>query len=312
MQQGREETVKVSARISKSELERLAAEYQTASFTDILNKLIDEKLEHRFAADATRSVITGIGAKNRVAKKMISLMPEHSIYVEPFGNTASVLLQKEPVKVEVYNDKNGQITNFFRVLRQNPMGLYNACVALPYSEEQYRQLADSPIPDDPLQKAVRFFYLNRAGFLGSPGNGFRSGYTARNNAAFYYQECERFYAVSRRLQNVEIWNKDYRKVIRKYDHPDTFIMADPPYLDGTDYYEEPFTMEDHIMLADMMAGIKGKAMVCHSKHSEIKRLYLERGFRYETIRTKYWARKGRVVEGREAKEDVQLYLYMNY
>jgi len=235
MRNKKEETVKVSARLSKSKLERLAAEYQTNNITELLNRLMDEKLEQRFASTDTkplRSVITGIGAKNRVAAKIIRQMPKHSIYIEPFGNTASILLQKEPVKIEVFNDINRQVTNFFQVLRDNPMGLYNGCTTLPYSEEQYARFVQSGIPDDPLEQAVRFFYMNRCGFLGTDNNGFRTG-IERNNAAFYYRECERFYTVSKRFQTVEILNKDFAQVIRKYrDQPDAFILADPPYYDG--------------------------------------------------------------------------------
>ncbi|RAV06616.1 DNA adenine methylase [Paenibacillus sp. YN15] len=308
----KDETIKISARLPKSKVEVLMKEYGTGSVTEMLHKLMEDKLDHRFQADSSRSVITALGAKNKVAKKMIALMPEHQVYIEPFGNTASVLIAKPKVRLEVYNDLDGNVATFFRVLRDNPVGLYQACAALPYSEEQYYDFLKAGAPDDPLHKAVRFFYLSRAGFLGANTTGFKSSSADRNSAAFYTRECERFHAVAKRFQGVEISNKDFAQVIRKYqDKPDAFFMADPPYYDGTDYYLDQFKLADHSRLAQMLAGIKGKAMVCHSKQYQIHKLYTGLGFRFEKIRTRY-ASRIKMNADSTSRADTELYLYMNY
>lgn len=300
-------------RVSTSKLELLMREYETDNITEVFNRLMTEKIEHEFAADASRSVITAIGGKNKVAKQMIKYMPEHSVYIEPFGNTASVLLQKSPVQKEIYNDIDGNVTNFFMVLRDNPAGLYNACTSLPYSEELYYEFVKSEIPDDPLQKAVRFFYLSRLGFIGSNSKGFRTFSGSRNFAKFYYKECERFFAVSKRFQNVEIINKHFKKVISTYqDDPAAFFLCDPPYYDGTDYYNDSFKLKDHIALAQQLAATKGKAMVCHSKNYQIHKLYTGLGFRFEVIRTKYVSKVERDEYGNIKRPESYLYLYMNY
>jgi DNA adenine methylase len=57
------------------------------------------------------------GGKWRLAPWIISMMPAHRVYVEPFGGAASVLLQKPVSKVEVLNDKYSRVVNVFRVLR---------------------------------------------------------------------------------------------------------------------------------------------------------------------------------------------------
>lgn len=299
-------------RIQQDILDFLLQEYKTDNVTQAFESLIQEKLDHRFGqADASRSVITAIGGKNRVAKKIIELMPPHRIYIEPFGNTASILLQKEPVAKEVYNDINDSVSNFFRVLRDNPIGLYNRCSMLPYSESTYREMAASEIPDDPVEKAVRFFYLSRAGYMGIQQRGFKAMQKKNNQATFYHRECERFYAIGQRLKAVEVVNKDFFQVIRKYaNEPEALILADPPYYDGTDYYENAFRLKDHTKLARQLASIKGKAIVCHSKNYQIHKLYMELGFRCERIRTKYNAQFVRTSENARSVPIVPLYLYV--
>jgi DNA adenine methylase len=70
------------------------------------------------------------------------------------------------------------------------------------------------------------------------------------------------------------------------DNPEALILADPPYYDGTDYYEDSFTLKDHRDLARLLASIKGKAMMLHSENDQIHKLYTGLGFSFKTIRTK--------------------------
>ncbi|HWO97225.1 MAG TPA: DNA adenine methylase [Bacillus sp. (in: firmicutes)] len=318
MKKYKEQKQKVSFWMPTSKLEILMKEYKTDSITELFNILVDDKLDNNFKPkDDTRSVITSIGGKNKLAKRIIEHMPEHSIYIEPFGNTASILLQKAPVKKEVFNDINEDVVNFFNILQADPIALYNACIKIPYSEVVYKEMVSTPIPTDPLQKAVRFFYLNRAGFLSSSNSktGFRTNASdGRDFGQFYYRECERFYAISKRLQGVELLNRDFRKVIKAYSsNPDALILADPPYYDGTDYYESKFKLKDHSELARLLSNIKGKAIVLHSKNYQIHKLYTGLGFKFSTIRTKYAPRMVLVDnEGTKTRPESLLYLYMNF
>lgn len=318
MKKFKEQRQKLSFWMSTSKLEALMKLYQTDSITEVFSQLVDEKLDHNFSAKQDqRSVITSIGGKNKLARRIIELMPEHSVYVEPFGNTASILLQKEPVQKEVYNDIHEEVVNFFSIIQTDPLALYNACTKLPYSEAVYREMLSSPVPEDSLQRAARFYYLSRAGFMASSGGktGFRTNASdGRNFGKFYYKECERFYAISKRLQSVELLNRDFRKVIRAYsDSPEALILADPPYYDGTDYYQNDFTWRDHKDLAHLLASIKGKAMVLNSENERIHQLYTGLGFHFKVIRTKYTSRKSDVGEdGTRTRPIVPLYVYMNF
>lgn len=309
----KDETIKISMRISKSKLEYLMSEYGTNGITEVFNKLIDDKLNFKFNGNAKRSVITSIGGKSRLAKRIIDFIPEHKTYIELFGNTASILLKKQRSNIEIYNDIDGDVTNFFMILRDNPLGLYNACNSLPYSEDVYNKFLKDSMPTNSLDKAVRFFYINRCGFLGSHIKGFRSNSIDRNYSKFYYSECERFFGVSKRFKGVEITNKDYKKILKKnINDYDAFFFCDPPYYDGTNYYQNHFKLKDHSELANLLFCIKGKAMVCHDKNYQIHKLYTGLGFKTERIKTKYYSSKVYTEEGGTKRPATELYLYMNY
>ncbi|MGW8957683.1 hypothetical protein [Paenibacillus sp. NPDC055715] len=97
------------------------------------------------------------------------------------------------------------------------------------------------------------------------------------------------------------------------DNTEALILADPLYYDGTDYYEDGFSLKDHRDLARRLATIKGKAMVLHSENDQIHKLYTGLGFSFKTIRTKYASRKAISDEdGNRTSPIAPLYMYMNF
>ena len=84
-----------------------------------------------------RPVLRYHGGKFRLAPWIISHFPTHGIYVEPFGGGGSVLLRKEAVQEEVYNDLDGDVVNVFRVLRDKELAqaLFEALTLTPYARE---------------------------------------------------------------------------------------------------------------------------------------------------------------------------------
>ena len=113
-----------------------------------------------------RSIITYYGGKGYSWRRIVPYFPPHHIYVEPFGGAASVLLNKEPSPVEVYNDIDGNLVTIFRVLRDHPDELRRALELAPFSREEYVRCLGPLDGLDDVEKARRLIVRYRQAFGG--------------------------------------------------------------------------------------------------------------------------------------------------
>jgi len=231
-----------------------------------------------------RSPLAWIGGKHFLAAKLIDLMPAHVCYVEPFGGGAHVLIQKYSSTNEVYNDINGDVVNFFMVLRQDPDRLYKACASLPYARALFDRWRKEPLPEDNFERAVRFFYLNRSCISGDMRYpGWKHSKQKENPASYYQSACDLISKVAKRMSRVQIECRDFRYIIKTYDSPTTLFYCDPPYVGLEKYYAGNFTEKDHRDLAQMLQNIEGKAMVSYYSHPLVDELCPGPGWHREEI-----------------------------
>src|SRR5688572_19188550 len=104
------------------------------------------------------------GGKWRQRKWIVGYFPSHITYCEVYGGAASALLEKGPSKVEVYNDLDGDVVNYFKALRNSPRELVRAISLTPYSRTELEIAYQAT--DDELERARRFYvraYQGRGG-----------------------------------------------------------------------------------------------------------------------------------------------------
>jgi DNA adenine methylase len=209
------------------------------------------------------------GGKYRLAPRIVSLMPPHHTYVEVFGGAAHVLFTKPPSAVEVYNDIDSRVVNFFRVLRdpQKAERLREMAENTPYSREEFYVLRDREEFADDVEEAWAFFVVNRMMFGASDGWGYdraaTSGGMARSLMCFL-RATQRIEDAAQRLKRVIIEHDDWRKIIDRYDTQNTLFYLDPPYpLDTRRNHGYKYEMsdEDHRELADRLLSIEGMAIL---------------------------------------------------
>lgn len=213
-----------------------------------------------------KTVLRYPGAKNRIANWICSYIPEHSVYLEPYAGSLAVLFNKSRSHIETVNDLNKDVVNFFRVLRDSPEELKQAIELTPFSRSEYEAAYEDTA--NLIEQARRFSVRCWMGFGCSNlyRNGFKSGQQSNspNPAKAWAGMPEILIQAAERLKGVQIENLPALELIKRYDTPDVFIYADPPYLHGTrKNYLYKHEMEDaeHIRLLETLLKHPGKVIL---------------------------------------------------
>lgn len=210
--------------------------------------------------------------------KLLPLIPPHKIYVEVFGGGASLLFAKEPSPVEVYNDLDSGLVNFFRVLRdpEKFARFYHLVAFTPYSREEFDFCrATWQKCEDEVERAYRWFVVARMSFSGTFARSWSFGvtYSHRGMAGTvsrWLSALEMLPAIHERLMRVQIENQDFRTLIPAYDTPETCFYMDPVYVPDTrgetDTYPCEMTLDDHRELVDLLLKVKGMVILSGYRH----------------------------------------------
>src|SRR6266851_3204419 len=214
-----------------------------------------------------------IGGKNRLAKKIIALLPEHITYVEPFAGGAQVLFHKEPSNVEVLNDLDFDVVNFFRVCQwhyEEFLRYLRYCVASRRLHELHVKSNPNTLTD--IQRAGRFFYLQKNSFGGLVvKQKFHYGVTQPSN---YNPERvpEIIEQTHQRLARVQIESLPYERVIEKYDRPATVFYLDPPYWERK-LYKFNFQETDFRDMERRLSALHGRFILSLDDRPEVRELF---------------------------------------
>jgi DNA adenine methylase len=226
------------------------------------------------------SPIKWAGGKSRLRKKIIPLIPAHTCYVEPFGGGAWVLLGKKPSMVEVYNDIDGELVNFFRIVKQNPQGLIDAFEWEIVSREQFDTLADADLRAmTDIERAHRLFYILMAGWGGELNyprlqTSIKDGGHGNRLIGALKTLEKRIRPVHERLRTVIVENLDWSALIDRYDSATTVFYIDPPYPgNGVNYKHNLRNWEDHQRLAERLSRTEGKWIISSYDKPEVRELY---------------------------------------
>lgn len=214
------------------------------------------------------SVMPYVGGKARYADWLISLMPPHRCYIEPFGGSGTVLYNKPRSNVEVYNDINDDLVQFFDALRESPDELKEWLERVPFSRSLHERWAtefyeDGYRPDDEIERAGRFYALRYMQWGGAVDTA--SGFRARNEkspAKTFSNARNQLSEVAERFREVIIECKPWADVVDDYDGEGVLFYLDPPYL-GREHYD---TGEmDHQRLLRVLSNIEGEWIVSYDE-----------------------------------------------
>lgn len=216
-----------------------------------------------------RTVIKYPGAKWRIADWIISHMPEHKSYLEPFFGSGAVFFRKPPSRIETINDIDDNVVNLFRCVREDPERLARLVAATPYSRQEY-YAAFTERPDNSFERA-RLLLVQcwmGHGFRTYCRSGWKNDVYGREYAyAVRYWNALPEWVIQTvfRLKDAQIECRPALDVIQRFNRPDVLIYADPPYLLSTRKMKKQYTYEmsdaDHLDLLQVLKQHKGPVLL---------------------------------------------------
>jgi DNA adenine methylase len=219
-------------------------------------------------------ILCWTGGKTKLKHTILDHVPnDHTTYVEPFVGGGSVFFAKDRKPKMVINDKNKELVNFYRKIRDDGCHLFNTC-KMPTSESKFYDVKAKGEKRSPCE----FLGLVKQSY-GCKLDNFNptSRPLAKNlNCAKSCGDYEKL------LKKTVILNADFADVIKKYDSKNTFFYVDPPYPNTHRYHLPELPAE---RVHEVLKGVKGRWILSYPNTPEIRRIFKD--FHQKRVSTKY-------------------------
>lgn len=221
-----------------------------------------------------------------------------NIFLFVFG--AGVLFKKDPAPVEILNDLDKELITMYRVVKHHPEEFHKQFKYVLYSRDEFgRLLKVNPETLTDVQRAVRYYYLQRSAFGGKVvGQTFGTAATRPPRMNLFDLE-QTLTNAWQRLVSVTIERLDFRALLPRYDRTETFFFLDPPYWKIPGYHHD-FVEQDFRDLAAALAVLKGRFLMTINDTPEIREIF--GGFKIEEVSIKYSMSKEAVSRGKTRTE----------
>lgn len=218
-------------------------------------------------------LIPWIGGKRRLADQILPLFPEHTCYVEAFAGAAGLFFNKQPSKVEVLNDINGDLVNLYRVVKHHPDEFarqFRWALTSRQIYEWHKATVAETLTD--IQRAARFVYLQKLSF-GARVEGQSFGTSTTSGPRLNLMRLEEdVSAAYLRLSDTVIEHLPWQRCIERYDRPHTLIYCDPPYWE-TEGYGVAFDLDQYDEMASLARSIDGTMIISVNDHPQMRRAF---------------------------------------
>jgi len=262
-------------KIRRDEVLRIQAENPMLITTNKLHRSSMKKADK--IAGGINSPFRYPGGKFYARKLILEVIPQHESYCEMFCGGSSIFFAKPKVARNVLNDLDPELINCYLIIRDRVEELITALEGIPATKEKHAFYKNQYKPQNELERALRWFYLNRISY---------SGIMKMENCYWGYGEKysmrpenwpKHLRKVSAKLSGVEFSMCDFSELTSKLA-PDTFLFIDPPYFnaDQNKFYTCYFKKEDHIRLRDYLKELHAKGfkfLLTYDNHPEVRAMY---------------------------------------
>lgn len=210
-----------------------------------------------------KTPITYYGGKQTLLKHILPLIPPHRLYCEPFFGGGAVFFAKPKSEVEVINDINGEVINFYKVIKSKFPELQKEIQSTLHSRELYKkamEIYNNPKSHSDVKRAWALWTATNQGFSGMIGSwGF--GKTNSKEKALANKREAFIKEYEERLKMAQIENNNAIKVIARCNEKDAFIYCDPPYIGSDQGHYSGYTESQYKELLDALSKLKGKFLL---------------------------------------------------
>lgn len=262
-----------------------------------------------------RIVFGWYGGKFNHLEWLLPLLPKCHHYCEPFAGAAAALINRAPSPVETYNDIDGDVVNFFRVLRERTDELVRAIALSPFSREEFHKAIYASTQGITDVERARHFYVRarqaRTGLAQTATLGRWANCKNTSRAGMsgvvsrWLGGVDALQEIAERLLRVQIENRPAIDIVRRYDGPGTLFYCDPPYLHTTRGDAKAYGFEmseaEHRELAIALNQCRGKVAISGYRCDLMDDLYS--GWR------RYDAKSKRCHSVKQTRQEA---LWMNY
>jgi DNA adenine methylase len=225
-----------------------------------------------------KTPITYYGGKQSMLSIILPLIPAHELYCEPFFGGGAVFFAKEPSKVEVINDTNREVVNFYRTVQSDFVSLEKEISISLHSRDLHRKarvIYENPDMFNEIKRAWAFWLLANQSYSSDLSGGWSYDNKTGKSAAKATNKRDGFtedYAI--RLQGTQIECCDAIRIINMRDSKDTFFYLDPPYYNAHMGHYDGYTIEDFEMLLKTLSQVEGRFLLS-SYNSDALKTYIK-------------------------------------
>jgi DNA adenine methylase len=222
------------------------------------------------------------GGKQQLASKILGLIPEHRIYCEPFLGGAAVFFAKEPSPVEIINDTNGELINFYEVLQRDFSALEKEKTISLHSRKQHHQakvIYENPEMFDRVKRAWAVWMLANASYGSILDSGFGYDTSGKYSKKLNNKRINFSVDYAIRLQQAQIECCDALRIIKSRDTVETFFYLDPPYVGADQGHYDGYSQEDFDALLQLLENLQGKFLLSSFRNKSLAEYSSQNGWR---------------------------------
>jgi DNA adenine methylase len=234
-----------------------------------------------------RTPLSYYGGKQQLASRILGMIPEHQLYCEPFCGGAAIFFAKAPSRVEIINDTNGEIINFYEVLQRDFTALEKEIAISLHSRKQHRQaevVYANPDMFDRVKRAWAVWMLANISYGCKLNGSFGYDRTGTNSKKMANKRANFNVDYAIRLQEVQIECCDALRIIKSRDTPETFFYLDPPYVGTEMGHYDGYTQMDFDALLELLTTIQGKFLLSSFRNKSLTGFALNNGWHTVELR----------------------------